>query len=178
MEGVSMFGELIKMLSDEVGAVADDLRLGPGKRTITVAKPYCSPARHLVTGALQPYGVKIYSLTESIKTVGVKAALRQFGIDDSAFDNSERTTSPLPTAMVCRVVVNEQAAAWAEYLLLRTRKLYIVGDYVDPRNLAWATKHGGTMPPAWGDEPMIEVGCSKGMAAWGPLRKAAKKRRK
>lgn len=172
-----MFGELIKMVSDELGAVVDDLRLGPGHRTITVAKPYCSPARGIVLSALQPYGVKIHSLTETIKTVGVKAAMRQFGIDDSAFDNAERTTSPLPTAMVCRVVVNEQAAAWAEYLLLRTRKLYIVGNYVDPRNLAWAQRHGGQMPPAWGEgKPWIETGCKAGIEAWGPLRKAAKKR--
>jgi len=173
-----MFDEIFKGIADEVGAAFDDLRLGPGKRTITVAKPYCMPARGIVLSALQPYGVKIHAISETVKTVGVKAALRQYGIDDTAFDNAERTTSPLPTAQVCRVVVNEQAAAWVEYLLLRTRKLYIVGQYVDNRNLAWAQRHGGQMPPAWGEgKPWIETGCKAGMDAWGPLRKAAKNRR-
>lgn len=174
-----MFGEFLSMLTSELGNTLDDLRLEGGQRSITVAKPYCMPARGIVQSALQPYGVKIHSLTETVKTVGVRAAMRQYGIDDTAFDNAVRTTSPLPMAQVCRVVVNRQAAAWAEYLLLRTKQLYIVGNYVDPRNLAWATKHGGQMPPAWEDgKPMIEKGCSKGMDAWGTLRQAAKKRKR
>lgn len=166
-----MFGDIFKELTDTL----DELRHGSPTRTITVAKPYCSPARHLVTGALQPYGVRIYDLHEYTKRVGIRAALQQYGLDPKAFDQGERKFDTLPLAQVCEVKVAEKAAAWAEYLLLRTQQLWIVGKHINQRNAEWAAKHQGVMPPAWADgKPMIETGCSKGMEAWGPLRAAAK----
>ena len=165
-----MFSDLFKEIADTF----DELRIGEPTRTLTVAKPYCSPARHIVTGALEPYGVKLYSCKETIKTAGVRGMMRQMNLSDESFDGD--TKVPLPMAQVVKVEVSEKAAAWAEYLLLRTGKLYVVGDYVNPRNERWAKQHGGTMPTAWHEgKPMIETSCKSGMDAWGPLRKAAKK---
>lgn len=167
-----MFDDLFKDIADTF----KDLRIGEPTRTLTVAKPFCSPARHIVTGALEPYGVKIYDCKETIKTAGVRGMARQLGLSEDAFDASVKV--PLPMAQVVKVEVSEKAAAWAEYLLLRTGKLYVVGDYVNPRNERWARQHGGTMPTAWHDNrPMIETSCKAGMDAWAPLRKAAKKRK-
>ena len=99
--------------------------------------------------------------------------IRQMGLSDESFDGDMKV--PLPMAQVAKVEVSAKAAAWAEYLLLRTGKLYVVGDYVNKRNEAWARKHGGVMPTAWHEgRPMIETSCKAGMDAWGPLRKAAK----
>lgn len=165
-----MFGDLFKEISDTF----DELRIGEPTRTLRVAKPFCSPARHIVTGALQPYGVKILDYQEKVRTAGVRGMLKQMYLDDDSFDGDIKV--PLPMAQVAKVEVSEKAAAWAEYLLLRTGKLYVVGDYVNKRNEAWARQHGGTMPAAWNDgKPMIETSCKAGMDAWGPLRKAAKK---
>lgn len=171
-----MLGELFKGIADEVGAAFDDLRPDNGTRTITVAKPYCMPARPIVLSALQPYGVKIYDYTEIVKTVSPLYAIKNMTVRANAIEQITRMMDPLPTAQVAEVVVSAKAAAWAEYLLIRTKKLYRIGRYIEPKNEAWAQRHGGQMPPAWNDnKPWIESGCSKGMAAWGPLRKAAKK---
>jgi len=150
-----------------------DMGRGEPTRTLTVAKPYCTPARHIVTSALQPYGVKILDYKETIKTAGVRGMIKQMGLSEDSFDGNTKVA--LPMAQVAKVTVSARAAAWAEYLLLRTGKLHVVGSYQNPRNEAWARKHGGTMPTAWNEgKPMIETGCTKGMAAWAPLRKAAK----
>lgn len=165
-----MFGDLFKELADTF----DELGIGEPTRTLTVAKPYCSPARDIITGALQPYGVKILDFEEKVKTASVRGMARQLGLSSDAFDASMRV--PLPMAQVATIKVTAKAAAWAEYLLLRTGKLYVVGSYQNPRNEAWARQHGGVMPTAWHDnKPMIETGCKAGMDAWGPLRKATKK---
>lgn len=166
-----MFGDLLKEISDTF----DELRIGEPTRTLTVAKPYCSPARDIITGALQPYGVKMYGYNEYVKTMGPRAAIRQLGLSASAFDSAIRLPDALPTAQVAEVKVSAKAAAWAEYLLLRTGKLYVVGKYQNPRNEAWARQHGGVMPTTWAEgKPMIETSCKAGMDAWAPLRKAAK----
>lgn len=167
------------MFEDLFNDIADtfkDLRISEPTRTLTVAKPACSPARHIVTGALQPYGVKILGYKETLKIANAREMLKQMGLDASAFDGDMKV--PLPLATVVKIEVSAKAAAWAEYLLLRTGKLYVVGDYQNPRNEAWAKQHGGTMPVAWNEgKPMIETSCKAGMDAWSPLRKAAKGRR-
>ena len=43
-----MFDDLFKDIADTF----KDLRISEQTRTLTVAKPACSPARHIVTGAL------------------------------------------------------------------------------------------------------------------------------
>lgn len=144
-------------------------------RTITVAKPYCTPARDIITGALQPYGVKIYRYNEVIKTVSPIAAIRSLRVSNSALEELSRAMDPLPRAQVAEVTVSEAAAAWAEYLLLRTGKLYVPGRYVNKRNADWAARHGGQMPPQWNNgQPWIEQSCSAGKKAWTEFMLTAK----
>jgi len=104
----------------------------------------------------------------------VRGMMKQMNLSEDSFDGNTKVA--LPMAQIAKVVVSAKAAAWAEYLLLRTGKLYVVGSYQNPRNEAWARQHGGTMPTAWHEgKPMIETSCTQGMAAWAPLRKAARK---
>jgi len=170
-----MFGELLKDFADMFGA----MRHGEQLRTLTIAKPYCTPARDLITATFQQYGVKLYDYKEQVKTMGPRHARKLFRMGKKDAELIERRREPLPLAQVATVTVTEKQAAWAEYLLLRTGKLYCPNGYVNKRNADWAAKHGGAMPPAWKDgKPWIERGCSAGMDAWGPVRKAAKKVRK
>lgn len=167
-----MFEDLRKEFSDMFA----DMGMGEPTRTLTVAKPYCSPARDIITGALAPYGVKVYGYSEYMKTMSPLYAIKNLRVKASAVESVTRFLDPLPTAQVAEVKVSAKAAAWAEYLLLRTGRLYVVGQYVNQRNEAWARKHGGVMPTAWHEgKPMIETSCKAGMDAWAPLRKATKK---
>lgn len=168
-----MFDELRKELAE----LFSSLQPGPATRTLTVAKPACTPARDIVTGALDGYGVRIYRYSERMRTTTPREYIRQLGLN--ANNIADRLEKPLPLATIVKVTVSEAQAAWAEYLLLRTGKLYVPGAYVNQRNADWAAKHGGRMPPAWEDsKPWIEASCSDGMAAWNPLRDAAAKRSK
>lgn len=45
--------------------------------------------------------------------------------------------------------VKTKQAKWAEYLLLRAGAPVV--STFDHRNVAWASKHGGALPPAWRD---------------------------
>ena len=169
-----MLGDLM----NELRGLRDEAHYGQRTRVITVAKPFCAPARGIITGALQQYGVKMYGYRDQIKTISPRAWARQQGvIADAPLDMAGEKLLPLAT--VAEVTVSEQAAAWAEYLLLRTGKLYCPNGYVNARNEAWAKRHGGQMPPAWNEgKPWIEKSCSEGMKAWAPLRDAAKKRKR
>lgn len=138
-----------------------------GTTTLTFAKPYCSPARGIIEPVLQKYGVKMHGYDEEVKMIGARYAFKNMKVDASVVESVSRFIDPLPTAQVAKVTVNKAAAAWAEYLLLRTNKLYRIGGYVDKRNERWAAQHGGRMPPAWNDgEPWIERSCSEGVQAW------------
>lgn len=99
-------------------------------KTITVAKGLCSPARSAITRTLRPYGVKIHHINEY--NDGEMAAYM------NAAD----------------VTVNDAAAAWTEYLLLRSGRFQLLSKPIDPRNEAWALKWDKKMPQPW-----IENGC-------------------
>ncbi len=170
---------MFKELVNDTRSTVSSVRYGQPTRTLTVAKPYCSPARRLITGALQPYGVKIHSIQEQIIKVSLLDFARRMKIEAKTFENLKfGPAAPmfLPMAVHAQVTVNEAAAAWAEYLLLRTSKLYVPGRYVDPRNEQWAAQHGGRMPPAWkdGKAPWIERTCSDGMQAWQVVKNATR----
>lgn len=166
-----MFSDLRKELADIFGS----MRHGEPLRTLTIAKPYCTPARDLITATFQQYGVKMFAYDEQVRTLGPRQAIKNFKVSATAVENITRFLDPLPTAQVATVTVSEKQAAWAEYLLLRTGKLYCPNGYVNKRNEQWAARHSGQMPPAWADnKPWIEKSCSEGKAAWAPLIKAAK----
>lgn len=145
-----MFSGLIDEIKSSFGG-------GP-TRKIVVAKPYCSPARDQITGALQPYGVKILGFHEYTK------------LDIFAGHK-------LPILQVAEVTVNAQAASWAEYLILRSGKFRVYGKYQDKRNKDWAARHAGKMPPAWKDgQPWMESSCSAGKEAWRNVKKGKGKK--
>lgn len=169
-----MFGDL----RNELASTFQILCHGEELRTITVAKPYCSPCRDIITATFARYGVRLYGYKETTRTVSPRAAVRSLKLSANMFDAGTRL-DPLPTAQVAEITVSAKAAVWAEYLLLRTGKLYVPGQYQDKRNEQWAKQHGGAMPPAWAEgKPWIESGCKDGMKAWHPLRKAATGKRR
>ena len=101
---------------------------------IVVAAAMCTPTRTHVKNALQPYGVKFRIAGEY--TAGAYL-------------------------MVAEVDVNDQAAKWAEYLMLRSGKMQLISKPLDRRNLQWALQWGGAMPRPW-----VEAGCNvKALAA-------------
>lgn len=170
-----MFNEL---LSDIAGSI-NELRYGAPVRTITVAKPFCSPARNIITAAFAPYGVKCHRITERTKLISLHDFARRMKVELRTHENLKYgpTAAPafLPMAIVADVTVNEKAAAWAEYLLLRTGLLYVPGKYQNPRNEQWAAQHNGRMPPAWDNgTPWIEASCSNGIEAWQGAKQAIK----
>jgi hypothetical protein len=166
-----MFADIF---ADLRGAV-DEMRYGAKVRTITVAKPYCAPARDAVMTALKPYGVKIYNYHEAERMVSPRTVLK---MSKSFADYVDSMPGTLPVATVATVTVSAEAAAWAEYLLIRSGKLYRVGPYINRRNAEWAGKHGGQMPPAWHEgKPWIETSCRAGMDAWQKVKDAAKQKK-
>lgn len=110
-------------------------------RTITVAKPYCVPARNSITGIFQHYGVKQFGIEESVHTVKHKG-------------------EQIPALIIAKVKVSAKQAVWAEYLLLRSKRFILWGKAQDKRNEAWAAKHKA-MPAAWNGKPLIEKNCEK-----------------
>ena len=87
------------ILRSEFSKAISEMWYGVKLRTITVAKAYCTPARNIVTGALQPYGVKIYGYKEYCRLTSPIAWLRQQGITD----NVETSSKPLPMATIAEV---------------------------------------------------------------------------
>lgn len=168
-----MFGELLKDIKDTVST----MRHGTATRTITVAKPYCSPARGIIEPVLAKYGVKMYGYQEAPRMTNPLTVLALTSRIPGT--SGYKIPNALPVAQVATVTVSEAAAAWAEYLLLRTGKLYRVGPYVNKRNQQWAAQHGGQMPPAWDEgKPWIERSCSEGMRQWQEVKQATRKGKK
>ena len=164
-----MFGELLKDIKDTVST----MRHGTPTTELTFAKPYCSPARGIIEPVLAKYGVKVYGYHEAARMANPLNLLRSG--QNLPGDMFFTFPNALPVAQVATVTVSEAAASWAEYLLMRTAKLYRVGPYINRRNQAWAAKHGGKMPPAWDEgKPWIEKSCSEGMKAWQQVKDAAK----
>lgn len=98
-------------------------------KTIIVAKALCTPARDAVTRTLQPYGV-LHTIEHY----------------------PDETLSKAMQAVA--VTVNDQAAAWTEYLLLRSKQFRLLSTPLDSRNKQWAGQWNGKMPQPW-----VESGC-------------------
>lgn len=118
------------------------------KVTITVAKGLCAPARDQITGLLAPYGVVIHGLEDYVIDAHGR---RLTGL--SLFDVGPKSGA---AALACAVTVNAQAAAWVEYLLLRSQRYKLISRPIDPNNRRWAMAHGGRMPQAW-----VDPGCTE-----------------
>jgi len=159
--GVIMFGELFQDIKDTIS----EAQHGTPVTTLTFAKPWCSPARGIIEPVLAKYGVKLYDFSEAARMANPLMVLKMTGRIKG--DLRYITPNALPIAQVANVTVSKDAASWAEYLLLRTCKLYRINGYVNRRNERWALQHGGQMPPAWNEgKPWIERSCSEGVKAW------------
>lgn len=168
-----MFGDLLKDIKDAISTA----RHGTPTTELTFAKPWCTPSRDIIEPVLAKYGVKVYSFSEAAKMANplmvLKMSRRISGDLPFPLPNA------LPIAQIAKITVSSEAAAWAEYLLLRTGQLHRVGGYVNRRNEQWAAKHGGQMPPAWNEgKPWIESSCSSGIEAWQEIKDAAQNARK
>jgi len=177
----SILGELETEIKNAAGEVRDAFS-NEDKVTLTVAKPYCMPARSIIRNALEPYKVKIFKITETTHKISLSDWGRRMEVEARTLENLKYGPAAvmwLPTAIVAKVTVRRKAAAWAEYLMLRTGKLYVPGEYFEPRNAEWARKHGGKMPPQWDEgEPWIEKGCSEGMEPWQAVKREVTKEQK
>ena len=111
----------------------------PGSTEIKLTKGYCTPARDHILTALQPYGVRVLGISESIVYSGLQ-----------------------PQAINASVWIGRSQAQWAEYLLLRTQTFKLRGRLINRRNQEWAHRHDRRMPTPWSSKPAkpwIEQGC-------------------
>lgn len=106
-------------------------------KTIVVASGLCAPARSHVQKALRPYSVQFRCTSWAEHEDGTR------GPDDG-----------MGLYNVARVRVNDGAARWAEYLLLRTGHFQLLSKPIDQRNERWAVRWNGRMPQPW-----VEAGC-------------------
>jgi len=118
----------------------------PKTVTIVVAKAYCTPARHPITAICNAYGVKLLRFKEHVEM------LDYLGIN-------------LPHRTIAEVTVSAKQGVWMEYLLLRSKKFFLVSHPLNERNREWASKHH-VMPEAWNGKPLIESGCDAGEKAF------------
>jgi len=99
----------------------------PERVTLKFTAAYCTPARHWLPDILAPYKVK-------------NVVVRDKNMSDD-YGNMWQDVE---------VDVNKQAAAWAEYLLLRSKKLVPNGKLFEAKNEGWAARRDD-MPKAWTD---------------------------
>lgn len=162
-----LFG--IKDVADDVKAtmkqIRNTLRSDTGKtHTFTVQKAYCCPIEPLIQQALETYGVKIVAMSKS-KVVSI-SMLEAFKLNRATKLDPERANIQLPLATQCTVTVRQSQAEWAEYLLERTKRLYVVGGRINAKNRDWASRHDGRMPRPW-----IEKDCNEGNTLWSQANK-------
>ena len=153
--------------------------------TLTVQKPFCAPCRDRLLTAFyieddtgKPrdgdarYGVPLYNLRESVRTVSVPDAAKLWKIELKDRENLKygpMAVMWLPTAWQATFDVPAQQAKWAEYLCERIG-LAVVRGSVDSTARRNADKYNFKPPPRWdGRDVQIETTCSDGMALWQAL---------
>lgn len=147
-----------------------------------VAKPFCAPARGIIEPVLRKYGVKVFHYHESVRFISARDFARRMRVELMTKENLQYGPLSAPGFLMmsidAKIRVKKSQAVWAEYLLLRTGQVYISGKYQDPRNLEWAKRHNGTLPPAWDDGPQIEASCSEGKQHWSRFKSTIKPKQK
>ena len=99
----------------------------PGTETIKVAVGYCTPARVKITGVLKPYHIKVHCIDQKL----------------------HHDADGFATHYTATIRVNSKAAAWAEYVLLRSGKFELLSRPKNRKNAEWAAQYGGRMPTPW-----------------------------
>lgn len=137
--------------------------------TFLVQKAFCCPPGPIIEQALQTYGVKILKLGQCrVVKMSLAEAVKMNRI--STMD-PERANLSLPLAMQCEVTVKQVQAEWAEYLMERTKRLYVVRGNINSKNRDWARAHDGVMPRPW-----IEKECSEGNQVWRKASEGSKRK--
>ncbi len=169
-----MFQEVFQ----EIGEAFQDV--GTSKTVLNIAKPFCLPARGIIEPLFAKYGVKLYDIKEKTLLISPLDFVRRMKIELRNWENLKFGPAALmwlPMALQAKVTVKTSQARWAEYLMIRTGRLYVPGRYFDQRNQAWAEKHNGNLPPAWHDKkPWIERSCKEGVEKWKVLKNNIKGR--
>lgn len=116
---------------------------GSDRHQFTVMKAYCAPARNILLTALQPYGIQISGISESL-------VYNELG---------------KPSYIAVNFFVSRKQANWTEYLLFRSRQFVVTDGFVNRvSNERWAAKHD-TMPRPWSTRGGVWVEKSCKMAA-------------
>ncbi|MGB7204254.1 MAG: hypothetical protein WBD37_02135 [Anderseniella sp.] len=172
-------------------------RIAPTKRptaytTITVQKPYCSPARYKILSALQPYGVIVgdTDIEEKVVRTSIKTLLQRMKIELRTWENLKYggpigLAMYLPSAIEAKIRVRTSQAEFAKYLLAASGKLTIEND-ADGKSAKAGYNRNGIMPTA--SDPrrtrkyvldktksvqIAEPECAEGKALWKQFNDAA-----
>lgn len=145
---------------------------------IHIAAPCCLPVRHQIAYAMddlrKQFGGSVDYRVDNERVLGNIAAMNR------AFERNRSTAEPFDAndyavCVTADIVVPTQRARWVEYLLLRQRRLAIVGKLYDERNRTWAAHHDwGSLPVAWnrdanGVKPWATKGCSAAQPKLPPM---------
>lgn len=95
--------------------------------TLKFTAAYCTPARNWLPDILAPYKVKNVVVRDKNQSDDYGNMWQDVEVD-----------------------VNKQAAAWAEYLLLRSKRVVPNGKLFEDKNREWAARRDD-MPKAWTD---------------------------
>ena len=109
---------------------------------IIIAGPYCTPLRNQILTGLRTFGVTSARITDAY-------VLFPDGTPAPEGSTGTGKNGDWPTRQIYHIRVRAKAAAWAEYLLLRTGKYELLSRPLESRNERWAAKWGGAMPQPW-----------------------------
>lgn len=164
----------------------------------TIEKPYCCPARDIVTATLHPIGIPIFEFREWIEKEALDTFAERMKVEVKTFENLQYgPLAPgfLPMAIRATFAVPKSRANQTEYWIWRTRRLIVIGGEINPRNKISAIRHNGKMPRAsdplkgqayarslqgetGSHTPMLESSCKQAQALWDQVNKMAKKKAK
>lgn len=122
-------------------------------------KPFCSPSRDIVTGALSAAGIKVYYFSEEVLQSTKKDFGRRMQIERRNRENLKYGPAAamyLPMAWEATFYVKPEQANWADYVLEATRDLMVVKGRGDKRNREWADARDHKLPKPWDDPKCAE----------------------
>lgn len=119
--------------------------------TFVVEKPFCCPPNEIIEAALYPVGIPIFQMHAWVENMAVSTLAKRMKIEAKTFENLKfGLLAPgfLPMAFRARFKVPKTRANHAEYLLLSTQRLIVIGGSVNAKNEEWAARRNGRMPRA------------------------------
>lgn len=107
---------------------------------IVLAGPICAPLRNQILTMLHQYGITSARVTDGY-ALGADGSRGREGAFVLGRTQAVR--------QIYHVRVSRQAAAWAEYILLRSRQYELLSQPMEERNATWAARWQGRMPKPW-----------------------------